>query len=86
MLNLSKTALFCLVLLWMPALWAADSGWRVSPQNDHAKVRLRAEPSISGETRMLLAVQLEDGWKTYWRSPGEGGLRPRLSGISPLAQ
>lgn len=84
MLNLSKTALFCLVLLWMPALWAADSGWRVSPQNDHAKVRLRAEPSISGETRMLLAVQLEDGWKTYWRSPGEGGIAPTIVWDQPL--
>ncbi|WP_145566867.1 protein-disulfide reductase DsbD family protein [Yersinia aleksiciae] len=84
MLNLSKTALFCLLLLWMPALWAADSGWRVSPQNDHAKVRLRAEPSIGGETRMLLAVQLEDGWKTYWRSPGEGGIAPTIVWDQPL--
>lgn len=40
MFNLSKTALFCLLLLWMPTLWAADSGWLVSPQNSHAKVRI----------------------------------------------
>ncbi|MBS0054833.1 protein-disulfide reductase DsbD domain-containing protein [Yersinia sp. Marseille-Q3913] len=78
MFNLSKTALFCLLLLWMPTLWAADSGWLVSVQNDHAKVRIRAEPSTSGETRMLLAIQLEDGWKTYWRSPGEGGIAPTI--------
>lgn len=84
MLNLSKTALFCLLLLWMPALWAADSGWLVSPQNDHAKVRLRAEPSTGDETRMLLAVQLQDGWKTYWRSPGEGGIAPTIAWDLPL--
>ncbi|WP_145592660.1 protein-disulfide reductase DsbD family protein [Yersinia bercovieri] len=84
MLNLSKTALFCLLLLWMPTLWAADSGWLVSPQNDHAKVRLRAEPSTGGETRMLLAVQLQDGWKTYWRSPGEGGIAPTIAWDLPL--
>ncbi|CNI64037.1 protein-disulfide reductase DsbD family protein [Yersinia mollaretii] len=85
MFNLSKTALFCLLLLWMPTLWAADSGWLVSPQNDHAKVRLRAEPSTGGETRLLLAVQLENGWKTYWRSPGEGGIAPTIAWESPLS-
>ncbi|EEQ10523.1 Membrane protein, suppressor for copper-sensitivity B [Yersinia mollaretii ATCC 43969] len=85
MFNLSKTALFCLLLLWMPTLWAADSGWLVSPQNDHAKVRLRAEPSTEGETRLLLAVQLEKGWKTYWRSPGEGGIAPTIAWESPLS-
>ncbi|CNK24079.1 putative metal resistance protein [Yersinia mollaretii] len=85
MFNLSKTALFCLLLLWMPTLWAADSGWLVSPQNDHAKVRLRAEPSTEGETRLLLAVQLENGWKTYWRSPGEGGIAPTIAWESPLS-
>nr|WP_264189672.1 protein-disulfide reductase DsbD domain-containing protein [Yersinia bercovieri] len=68
----------------MPTLWAADSGWLVSPQNDHAKVRLRAEPSTGGETRMLLAVQLQDGWKTYWRSPGEGGIAPTIAWDLPL--
>ncbi|CNH82186.1 protein-disulfide reductase DsbD family protein [Yersinia pekkanenii] len=82
MFNLSKAAWFCL-LLWMPALWAADSGWLVSPQNDHAKVRIRAEPA-AGETRMLLSVQLEKGWKTYWRSPGEGGIAPTIAWNSPL--
>ncbi|CNK64046.1 protein-disulfide reductase DsbD family protein [Yersinia frederiksenii] len=84
MFNLYKTALFCLLLLWMPILWAADSGWLVTPQNDHAKVRLRAEPSAGGETRMLLSVQLEKGWKTYWRSPGEGGIAPTIVWTPPL--
>lgn len=84
MFNLSKAALFCLLLLWMPTLWAADSGWLVSAQNDHAKVRVRAEPSAGNETRMLLSVQLEKGWKTYWRSPGEGGIAPAITWSPPL--
>ncbi|OVZ90886.1 protein-disulfide reductase [Yersinia kristensenii] len=84
MLNLSKTAWFCLLLLWMPALWAADSGWLVSGQNDHAKVGVRAEPSAGGKTRLLLNVQLAKGWKTYWRSPGEGGIAPTIAWSTPL--
>jgi suppressor for copper-sensitivity B len=66
-------------MLWLPATQAADSGWLQSPQNDHAQVRLRADTSNGDETRVLLAVELEKGWKTYWRSPGEGGIAPAIT-------
>jgi len=65
----------CLLLLWLPQLYAADTGWLQSPQNTHAKVRFQAEPA-GDETQVLLSVSLEKGWKTYWRSPGEGGVAP----------
>jgi suppressor for copper-sensitivity B len=79
MLNIIRLALACLLLLWLPATQAADSGWLQSPQNDHAKVSLRADTSNGDETRVLLAVELEKGWKTYWRSPGEGGIAPAIT-------
>lgn len=75
MRNAFRAAMACLLLLWLPQLYAADSGWLQSPQNTHAKVRFQAEPS-GAETRVLLSVSLEKGWKTYWRSPGEGGVAP----------
>ena len=68
-----RQGLICLLLLWLPASWATESGWLRSPQNDHASVRLRADTSAQGETRLLIDVKLENGWTTYWRSPGEGG-------------
>lgn len=79
MLNIIRSALACLLMLWLPALQAADSGWLQSPANDHTKVRLRADTSHPGETRLLLAIELQQGWKTYWRSPGEGGIAPAIS-------
>ncbi|WP_411754843.1 protein-disulfide reductase DsbD family protein [Serratia sp. (in: enterobacteria)] len=79
MLKIIRLALACLLLLWLPATQAADSGWLQSPQNDHAQVKLRADTSKAGETRVLLAVELEKGWKTYWRSPGAGGIAPAIS-------
>lgn len=80
-----RVAMACLLLLWLPQLHAADSGWLQSPQNTHAKVRFQADPS-GAETRVLLSVSLEKGWKTYWRSPGEGGVAPVIEwqeGITP---
>ncbi|HHQ6558095.1 TPA: protein-disulfide reductase DsbD family protein [Serratia fonticola] len=79
MWNIIRLALACLLVLWLPATQAADSGWLQSPQNDHAQVRLRADTSNGDETRVLLAVELEKGWKTYWRSPGEGGIAPAIT-------
>ncbi|AHG18797.1 protein-disulfide reductase [Chania multitudinisentens RB-25] len=79
MFNIIRLAFACLLLLWLPTLQAADSGWLQSPQNDHAKVRLRADSSKNGETRVLLSIELEKGWKTYWRSPGEGGIAPAIT-------
>ncbi|MGS6249610.1 protein-disulfide reductase DsbD domain-containing protein, partial [Enterobacter mori] len=37
-----------------------------------------AQPDNNGDTRLLLDVALEKGWKTYWRSPGEGGVAPAI--------
>jgi len=78
MIKCVQAAFVCLLMLWLPALQAADSGWLQNPQNDHAKVRLRAQNS-QDETRLLLAVDLQAGWKTYWRSPGEGGIAPSIA-------
>lgn len=61
-------------------LWAAESGRLRSPDNDHASIRLRADTSANGETRLLLDVKLENGWKTYWRAPGKGAWRPLSPG------
>ncbi len=79
MITVFRQTLCCLLLLWLPVSWAAESGWLRSPDNDHASVRLRADTSPEGETRLLLDVKLEDGWKTYWRSPGEGGVAPVIA-------
>jgi suppressor for copper-sensitivity B len=69
------------VFLWLSCIGivhAADTGWLVSPKNDHARVRLQAEREQT-HIKGLLTVELKPGWKTYWRSPGEGGVAPKIS-------
>ncbi|MEW7866560.1 protein-disulfide reductase DsbD family protein [Aeromonas diversa] len=68
------TALILLIgSLWLPAR-AADTGWLSEASHPHVKVRLERD----GE-RALLRVQLAEGWKTYWKSPGEGGIAPAIA-------
>ena len=77
MVNLFR-GLVLLLLSCMGIAHAADTGWLVSPQNDHARIRFQAERDhdrIIG----LLSVELQPGWKTYWRSPGEGGVAQKIS-------
>src|SRR5262249_33830700 len=52
-------------------------------ESAHAKVRLiSAKTGIAtGDfdiVRLGIEIRLAPGWKTYWRSPGEGGMPPRF--------
>ncbi|XXD08201.1 protein-disulfide reductase DsbD family protein [Klebsiella sp. R445] len=79
-----RRLLVCLLWLWLPVSQAADSGWLRATDNQHASVRLRAQSESSNTARLLLDVKLEKGWKTYWRSPGEGGIAPAIVWNTPL--
>lgn len=35
--------------------------------------------NADGTRTVAIRLSLEPGWKTYWRSPGEGGIPPRIS-------
>lgn len=58
--------------------WATASDWNTT---DFSQVRLiSAHDSTAGAAVLDLGVQvrLEDGWKTYWRDPGDAGLPTRF--------
>ncbi|WP_439213465.1 protein-disulfide reductase DsbD family protein [Duffyella gerundensis] len=64
---------------------AADSGWLRNAQNSHAEVRLRTAAQ-GKEQQLLLEIRLQPGWKTYWRTPGEGGVAPEIRWNAPNVQ
>ncbi|WP_368938749.1 protein-disulfide reductase DsbD domain-containing protein, partial [Morganella morganii] len=70
---------FVLFLFTLTTVHAADTGWTEMPHNDHARVRVTSDQWQDGKLRLLLAVELQPGWKTYWQSPGEGGVAPELT-------
>lgn len=68
-------AIFLMCVGALPAA-AGSSDW-YSTQG--AKLRLIAQPSLTGDgIEAGLEIQLDKGWKTYWRSPGASGLPPQL--------
>src|SRR5262245_36094248 len=44
----------------------------------HSAIRLVAGSRSGGVLLGGIAIQLEDGWKTYWRNPGDSGVPPHF--------
>ena len=58
--------------------YEASSKWNVGTK---AKARLLSSVNAVGNHNVILIgieVKLHQGWKTYWRSPGESGMPPKL--------
>lgn len=58
-----------------------STGWLTHPDHPPAQVRFMLTGEVdksNNKAQGLLEVKLDDEWKTYWRSPGEGGVSPVL--------
>ncbi|MEJ6745993.1 MAG: protein-disulfide reductase DsbD family protein, partial [Yoonia sp.] len=88
-MGLTKVTAICLAIcLWGVNAFAATSDVFVT-QAASAKL-ITAENAVAPNAGVLsagISVALSDGWKTYWRSPGEVGLPPEIdwSGSTNLA-
>ena len=51
------------------------SAWQ---RDAHSAVRLLAGSRSGGVLLGGIAIQLDPGWKTYWRNPGDSGVPPRF--------
>ncbi|MXP52468.1 DUF255 domain-containing protein [Pantoea sp. Seng] len=81
-MNLFIRSLLLLLVSCTSIVHAADTGWLRNAQNSHAEVRLR-NANNGADAQILLDIRLEKGWKTYWRSPGEGGVAPEIRWQTP---
>ena len=60
---------------------ATETGWLINADHPHAKTRLVLTGQIDPARKTVegfLEISLDKGWKTYWRSPGEGGIAPTI--------
>lgn len=81
---ITKVPLYALpgvaVALLACALSPSARGEDASPwqQGSHAAVRLLAGSRSGAVLLGGIAFQLEPGWKTFWRTPGDSGVPPRF--------
>ncbi|MGJ4940293.1 protein-disulfide reductase DsbD domain-containing protein [Bradyrhizobium sp. HKCCYLS1011] len=68
------------VPLFISSLVVAASAQDASPwqRDGHSAVRLLAGSRSSNVLLGGIAFQLQPGWKTYWRTPGDSGVPPRF--------
>lgn len=71
---------FLMASLALPAM-ASTSDWTETPGG---RVRVIMEDSgtdnaASHERRGALQIELQPGWKTYWRNPGDAGVPPQIN-------
>jgi DsbC/DsbD-like thiol-disulfide interchange protein len=76
----SRAALGLAATLFAASLAVVAKAEDASPwQRDaHSAVRLLAGSRSGGVLLGGIAIQLQDGWKTYWRTPGDSGVPPRF--------
>lgn len=73
-----KRFILPLAILAMPGLaQAASSDWF---ETDGARLRLVTVDAADadGLMRGVLQIDLDDGWKTYWKDPGDAGIAPQV--------
>ena len=76
-INLLKIAIIFAFGLFSTAGYSLSSDWAIS---EKSKVRLISPMTSSNNNQLILALEyeLEDEWKTYWKSPGGGGFPQKI--------
>lgn len=81
LVTVPQRSAFCLFAIMSVACVATQvraddaSAWQ---QDAHSAVRLLAGSRSGAVLLGGIAIQLQDGWKTYWRTPGDSGVPPRF--------
>lgn len=75
-----RAALALTAILLASSLAVAARAQDASPwlRDSHSAVRLLAGSRSGAVLLGGIAIQLEPGWKTYWRTPGDSGVPPRF--------
>ena len=77
-INLFKIVIIVAIGLFSTAGYTLSSDWAIS---EKSKVRLISPMTASNNNNQLilaLEYELEEEWKTYWKSPGGGGFPQKI--------
>ncbi len=72
---LARLCAVAMLAVPLPVL-AATGEWVTG---NHVRMRLSATPAgPESPLEAAIEIELDPGWKTYWRNPGDAGIPPRL--------
>lgn len=74
--KVATSVVLCLFVA-IPAAVALDSDW-AETEGGRMRLVIDPEPRADGAILGLLDIELDPGWKTYWRDPGSAGIPPTL--------
>jgi DsbC/DsbD-like thiol-disulfide interchange protein len=79
-MNAKKSAVTALCLLLFQAIpaGASSSSW-FDTEGGRIRLVTAGTPTGDGVLRAALQIDLEPGWKTYWRDPGDAGVPPQIT-------
>lgn len=80
--NVIRVLAFAFAMMLLPAQAQVSTSWVQLKQHDAVQVRLLLPGKTDSKENTvhgLLQVKLTEPWKTYWRTPGEGGVPPEFS-------
>ncbi len=85
MFDMRATLLASCIVVALPAVQTAVAGEFSSPwqDNPYARARLIASgyPGAENTSHVIPAgvqIEMDPGWKTYWRIPGDSGIPPQI--------
>ncbi|MEO9460593.1 MAG: protein-disulfide reductase DsbD domain-containing protein [Lentilitoribacter sp.] len=70
-----STSLSAAMMLPISDSFAASSEWQ-DAEGARVRVVTQSTPDENGVIKAIVEVDLEPGWKTYWREPGSSGIPP----------
>ncbi|KXO12936.1 Membrane protein, suppressor for copper-sensitivity ScsB [Moritella sp. JT01] len=76
-----KTLFVSCLLFISASISAQTTGWLQDPSHPPIQLRFMLTGQVdktNNTVPAVLEVKLADDWKTYWRSPGEGGIAPSI--------
>jgi len=80
-LKILKTLFVTCLLFISASISAQTTGWLQDPSHPPIQLRFMLTGQVDEASKTVpavLEVKLSDDWKTYWRSPGEGGIAPSI--------
>ncbi|MEI5677689.1 MULTISPECIES: protein-disulfide reductase DsbD domain-containing protein [unclassified Mesorhizobium] len=74
--KVAAIGLLAIALGSAPAL-ASSTDW-FETQGGRVRLVTSGKPDANGQLHGILDIDLDPGWKTYWRDPGDAGVPPQL--------